>query len=139
MLLGFVWLGRRHFWHYRLRYMVGLQAVGCAGLLLYATVSQFPLFVLAAFLFGASRGLGYLASIYYSLHARSARAGQSGLHEAIICFGFATGVLTVGLVAEHLQSHRAPFWLGLGALAAAMAAETALVRVARSRQKSPGS
>jgi MFS family permease len=131
MLLGFLWLGRRHFWHYRLRYLVGLQGVACVGLLLYATSTTLPLFVLGAFLFGSGRGLAYLASIYYSLHAQSARAGQSGLHETIICFGFATGVLAVGLAADYLQSHRVPFWLGLGATLAAMVMETTLVLRAR--------
>lgn len=128
MLCMFVVLGRLHFWHYKFRYLAAGQVVAICSLLMYALSSSFSVLVLASFLFGLGRGVTYIASIYYSLHGQAARAGQSGLHEAVLCFGYATGMIVTGLMATVLTSHRAPYWICIVAVAGAIAAEWLILR-----------
>ncbi len=134
MLCIFVALARLRFWHYRFRYLVVGQCVSIGGLLMYAFGERFEVFLLGSFLFGLGKGVTYIASIYYSLHGHTARAGRSGLHEGTLCFGYAMGMILTGLAASVLDSHRVPYWVCIAIVAAGIAAEWAMVSRARSRE-----
>ncbi len=136
MLLVFLLLGKYHFWHYRFRYLLLGQLASVAGCAAFALGSSFKLLETGALLFGVGSGIVYLSSIYYSLHGQSQRAGQSGLHEAVLCFGFAGGMLVVAAVnwyqESHFQvSHRAPYWLAVGMLVAGILIQAVLVARAK--------
>lgn len=133
MVFVFVVLGRLHFWHYKFRYLVAGQIVSIVGLLMYALGANFAVFVLGSFLFGLGKGVTYLGSIYYSMHGQASRAGQSGLHEGILCLGFAAGMIITGGAAAVLTSHRVPYWVCVILVAAAIAVEGAVVWRARRR------
>jgi DHA1 family tetracycline resistance protein-like MFS transporter len=133
MLCGFVVLGRLHFWHYKFRWIAAAHCVSIGGLLMYVLSRDFGFFVLGSFLFGLGKGVTYIASIYYSLHAQTARAGQSGLHEGILCFGYAAGMIVTGLAASVLTSHRVPYWVCVIVLAAGIAVESGIIWRAKRR------
>jgi MFS family permease len=123
MLCMFVILGKYHFWHYRFRYLAGAQLMMLLGAVIFATASTMPLLVAGALLFGAGSGVVYMSSIYYSLAGKSERAGQSGLHEGIICFGWSGGMVVVAAVSAFVVAQRAPYWVCVGLLVAGAAAQ----------------
>jgi len=131
MVFVFVVLGRLHFWHYKFRYLVAGQIVSICGLLMYALGADFGVFVLGSFLFGLGKGVTYIGSIYYSLHGQASRAGQSGLHEGILCFGFAAGMIVTGGAAAVFTSHRVPYWVCVILVVAGIAVEGTIVWRAR--------
>ncbi len=138
MLFVFILLGKYHFWHYRFRYLLLGQLASVAGCAVFAVASSFDLLAAGALLFGAGSGIVYLSSIYYSLHGQSQRAGQSGVHEAVLCFGFAGGMTIVAAVnwyqESHFEvSHRAPYWLAVGMLVAGIVIQALLVARAKRR------
>ncbi len=133
MVCVFVVLGRLHFWHYKFRYLLIGQVVSISGLLMYALGADFGVFVLGAFLFGLGKGVTYLGSIYYSMHGQASRAGQSGLHEGILCFGFATGMIITAGAAAVIASHRVPYWVCVILIVTGIAVEGAIMWRARRR------
>jgi len=133
MVCGFVVLGRLHVWHYKFRWIAAAQCVSVCGLLMYVLSRDFGFFVLGSFLFGLGKGVTYIASIYYSLHAQTARGGQSGLHEGILCFGYAAGMIVTGLAASVLTSHRVPYWVCVIVLVAGIAVESGIIWRAKRR------
>jgi MFS family permease len=135
-LLTFILLGKYPFWHYRFRYLIGGQFLCVLACVLFATCSGlFELFG-AAFLFGVGAGVVYISSIYYSLDRQGARAGQSGMHEGVLCFGFCGGMILTALVMRLLPSHhRVPYWICVAILVGGMLAQAILYAGARRSER----
>ncbi len=133
MLLTFVIFGGSHFWHYRYRYLIGGQLAMLAGAAMFAVVSSIPLLFAGALTFGVGAGIIYISSIYYSLAGQAKRAGQSGLHEGILCFGWCGGMLIVALISLHVTAARTPFWTCAAILAAGALVQTTIYTTALKR------
>lgn len=131
MLPVFLILGRYSCWHYRLRYLLLGQAAACAGCLLFALCHSLAALTLGALLYGIGGGVTYFSSIYYSLHAHSARAAQSGLHEAVMGGGFIAGMLVTAAFMWYAHSHRTPYWICIALILTGIAAQAAIVLRAR--------
>jgi MFS family permease len=133
MLLVFMVLGRWHKWHYRYRYMVGSQLAMLAGAAMFVSASSISALMVGSVLFGAGIGMVYISSIYYSLAGKSQRAGQSGLHEAVICLGSCGGMVVVAAVSLGVGAHRTPYWVCSGLLLAGIIVQAGLWFRARRR------
>jgi len=130
MLIAFVLLGHHHFWHFKFRYLLFGQIISVLGCLVFSTCFEMATLFAGSFLFGTGAGMVYIASIYYSLEGHAARAGQSGLHEGILCFGFAGGMI---ITAVLTRSHRTPYWICVALLLVGIAAESLIWIRARGR------
>lgn len=83
--------------------------------------------ILAPFI-GASLGLAYYSSIFYSLHATSRPGRNSGRHEAIIGSGVLIAPLAGGLLATATGNLAAPYWFCAGLSVLAIGGEELLLR-----------
>jgi MFS family permease len=94
--MSFYVVGRWERWHYHRGWSITaflITPLAFAGIMLSTSL---PLILLSLAIFGASLGLTYSSSIYYSLDYGTNKGEQSGLHEAIIGIGNLLGPL-VGL------------------------------------------
>ena len=89
-------------WHYRFRWLVG-AFIGMTlgfGLLLLST--NLGILVAAQMVYGASVGLIYYSSLFYSMDVGETKGEHGGLHEAMIgvgmCLGPAVGALSLCIV-----------------------------------------
>lgn len=100
-LASFLLLWRWTSWHYRFRFLAGGFVLLMAGFLAVLLAPGLPVLVAAQVLFGASAGLVYYSSLFYSMDLSEARAEHGGLHEAGIglgiCAGPAIGALSLQL------------------------------------------
>jgi len=131
MLAIFLLFGKFHFWHFRFRHLILGQALSVIGCVLFAACSGKGVLFAGACLFGTGAGIAYISSIYYSLEGQTARAGQSGLHEGILCFGFTAGMIITAIITRYLTSHRTPYWICVVMLLAGIAAQVGLYARAR--------
>jgi DHA1 family multidrug resistance protein-like MFS transporter len=97
-------------WQYRLRFLLGAEALGLAGMLV-AVMAQTPaLFIVGFVLGGLCSGVTYVSSLTYALQGSVESRGQrSGWHEAVLGLGVVMGPLAGGLLAQYLNLH-APFY-----------------------------
>lgn len=88
-------------WHYRFRWLLGAFVAMTAGFSLLLLSTNLGLLVLAQAVFGASVGLIYYSSLFYSMDVGEAKGEHGGLHEAMIgggmCLGPAVGALSLSL------------------------------------------
>jgi len=133
MLLAFVVLGKYHFWHYRFRYLLLAQLGAVGGSLIFAIAAGPVVLFLGALLIGSGAGVVYISSIYYSLDQQAARAGQSGLHEGILCFGFTGGMILVAAVSKYFTAHRTPYWLCVAMAASGIGAQIVIYALHKRR------
>ncbi len=88
-------------WHYKVRWLIGLQCVMIAGLLLFlvAPSGSVPILRLGLILFGFGWSTGYFSSIYYSLLVPANHARSGGIHEAVLGLGNLVGpAAAVGVI-----------------------------------------
>ena len=107
-LLTFYGLGRVHQWHYRIFPLALFQFMAAVGLIIIFTASSFPLFILAFVFIGASQGMTFSSSLFYSVNVTSQKGPSVGMHETILMSGFLLGPLIGGAVAQEF-SLRAPY------------------------------
>lgn len=95
-------------WHYRFRWLLLAYAglVGAFGAVVLAP--NLAVLVTAQLVFGASIGLIYYSSLFYSMDRSETKGEQGGIHEAAIglgnCAGPAVGAAALQLVPQHGQS-----------------------------------
>lgn len=87
---------------------------------------------------GASFGISYEASIYYSLHARTGRGRNAGVHESLVGLGGFLPPLLGGLAASASGWLGAPYLLAAACLFLALWWQYALWRRCRSPRCEPG-
>jgi len=128
-MVAVVWLGQvvlfgvlatGSWWHYRKSpLIIGLLAAAFS-MALFGQGRTATVLVIAAALLGASRAPSHMGSIHYGLNAWGNRDANMGYHEAIIGAGSVVGPVLSGMAADT-WGIRAPFVLGAGVLAAALA------------------
>ncbi|MBC7287205.1 MAG: MFS transporter [Armatimonadetes bacterium] len=103
-------------WQYRRWPLVAGLAWGLTGMALVA-VARAPLtFAIGLAVAGASVGMTYVASLFYSLQAPLEQRGwRSGIHEAVVGAGLSTGPL-IGGIAASFAGARAPFFCAVAVL-----------------------
>jgi predicted MFS family arabinose efflux permease len=88
-------------WHYRFRWLLGGLAGLTASFSLLLLSHNLGLLVAAQIVFGASVGLIYYSSLFYSMDVGQTKGEHGGLHEAAIgagiCLGPAVGALSLYL------------------------------------------
>lgn len=95
--LTFLLLGSRHWWHYRVGPLVGIQALLAAAVVLAPRAGGYGILLALAPALGLCLGFLYQSSLYYSLHASEGRGAQAGVHEATLGITGATVPLLGGL------------------------------------------
>ena len=121
-MVVFIMLGRSKKWHYRLGPIIALQAIASWALIMAILTDSPYIFGLAFILMGASGGITYFSSIFYSLWAQADKGKKSGIHESFIGAGIFLGPLIGGIAAHNLGS-RSPYVIALILLLLAMVAE----------------
>jgi predicted MFS family arabinose efflux permease len=111
-LASFILLWQWPGWHYRFRFLAGGYALLVASFLTILLAPNLLVLVIGQVVFGASAGLTYYSSLFYSMDLSDAKAEHGGLHEAGVGLGICAGPL-VGTLA--LQAF--PVWPEAGAAA----------------------
>jgi predicted MFS family arabinose efflux permease len=95
-------------WHYRFRWLLTayLGLVASFGAVVLAP--NLSTLILAQLVFGASVGLIYYSSLYYSMDRSETKGEHGGIHESAIglgnCAGPAVGAVTLQLLPQYSQS-----------------------------------
>lgn len=125
--------GRFSGWRYRPGAFLAWQTAGAAALAVIGWGVSLPFALAAAVAAGASLGLAYAASIYYSVHSDENRGERAGIHEAVI----GASNFAIPMAAGFLQ-HRTGFapagYLFAAALVLASIAAQAAILARASRQ-----
>jgi MFS family permease len=111
-LVAFVGLWNWTGWHYRFRWLGGGFAVLAGSFVAILMAPDLWVVIAAEVAFGATCGLMYYSSLFYSMDVGEARAEHGGLHEAAIGAGICAGP-AVGAASLHLFPNTA----GAGAMA----------------------
>jgi predicted MFS family arabinose efflux permease len=111
-LVSFGVLWRWPGWHYRFRFLAGGYALLMISFLSILLAPNLIVLVIGQVVFGASAGLTYYSSLFYSMDLSEAKAEHGGLHEAGIGLGICAGP-AVGTLSLQLF----PAWPHAGALA----------------------
>lgn len=119
---AFVGLWQWTGWHYRFRWMLGAFLGLVGGFATMMLASQLWLVLIAQLVFGASVGLLYYSSLFYSMDVGEAKGEHGGLHEAAIGVGICAGP-AVGATALTFstQTANAGTWAVSGLLTAGLA------------------
>lgn len=99
-------------WHYRFRFLAAGYSLLVASFLAMLLAPNVAVLVVGQMVFGASAGLTYYSSLFYSMDVGTTKAEHGGLHEAGIGLGVFAGP-AVGAVALQLF----PAWPPAGAVA----------------------
>jgi len=123
-------------WHYSLGTLVATQGIAAAALaampFVRSTGAVAAIFAVA----GATAGLAYYSSIYYSLALRVEEGRLSGLHEAILGMGACLGPLLGGWIGAATRLPYVPFAFPAVVLAGTVAVEVAIFRARHGRNVS---
>lgn len=111
-LVSFTILWRWPGWHYRFGLLAGGYVLLVMGFLAILIAPNLVVLVIGQVVFGASAGLTYYSSLFYSMDLSEAKAEHGGLHEAAIGIGICAGP-AVGTLSLQLF----PAWPHAGALA----------------------
>jgi Na+/melibiose symporter-like transporter len=99
----FLVMQRTQYWHGR-RSILALTAILIPiGFLLALSGGQGALIAVGLFVFGASHGVSYYASLYYAMVTGNAAVKSAGMHEGLVGAGFVLGP-TAALVGRELGS-----------------------------------
>lgn len=78
-------------WHYRFRYLAGCFAVMVAAFAMILLIPKLWALIVAQVFFGATVGLLYYSSLFYSMDAGEAKGEHGGIHEGAIGAGNCVG------------------------------------------------
>jgi predicted MFS family arabinose efflux permease len=90
-LVSFSVLWRWTGWHYRFRFLVAGYVLLVTSFLAIVVAPTVVVLVVGQVLFGASAGLTYYSSLFYSMDLNDTKAEHGGLHEAGIGLGILAG------------------------------------------------
>jgi len=124
---GFFLLRRTDRWHFRRSFLFGAQALGLVGVSLIIVSNQPALFASAFAMIGLCCSMTYYSSLYYAVHLLKKKGKGSGLHESILGGGAVLGPILGGVAAQYVGL-RAPYFLCIGVLAAAIGAQYLLLK-----------
>jgi hypothetical protein len=85
-------------WHYSLRWLLGVQALGGAALVACGFTDSPGAYLAFFAIAGAFSGLAYYSSIYDGLNLREGEGQKSSLHEGILSLGLSIGPIACGVV-----------------------------------------
>jgi len=127
LFMGFFVLRRTDRWLFSKGYLFGAQFSAIAGILLISVSSRPVLFALAFVMFGFSCSLTYYSSLYYAVQLLKKKGRGTGLHESILGGGAVLGPILGGVAAQY-AGLRAPYFLCLAVLLAALGVQAVLMR-----------
>ena len=124
---GFFLLRRTDRWHFTRNFLFGVQILSLVGILLIIVSNEPTLFALAFVMIGLSCSVTYYSSLYYAVHLLKEKGRGTGLHESILGGGAVLGPILGGVAAQY-AGLRAPYFLCIAVLAAAIGAQFILVK-----------
>jgi MFS family permease len=127
LFLGFFFLRRTDRWFFVRNFLFGAQGLALVGILLIVVSDQAYLFALAFIMIGLSCSVTYYSSLFYAVHLLRKKGKGSGLHESILGGGAVLGPLLGGVAAQY-AGLRAPYFLCIAVLAAAIGLESLLLK-----------
>jgi MFS family permease len=107
--------------------LFGAQALGLVGVSLIIVSNQPALFASAFAMIGLCCSMTYYSSLYYAVHLLKKKGKGSGLHESILGGGAVLGPILGGVAAQYVGL-RAPYFLCIAVLAAAIGAQYLLLK-----------
>ena len=124
---GFFFLRKTNRWHFTRDFLFGAQILSLAGILLIIVSNEPTLFASAFVMIGLSCSVTYYSSLYYAVRLLKKKGRGSGLHESILGGGAVLGPILGGVAAQY-AGLRAPYFLCIAILVAALGAELILVK-----------
>jgi MFS family permease len=124
---GFLLLRRTDRWYFTKEYLFGAQILALIGISLIIASSEPTLFALAFVMIGLSCSVTYYSSLYYAVHLLKKKGRGTGLHESILGGGAVLGPILGGVAAQY-TGLRAPYFLCIVVLVAALGAQFILLR-----------
>jgi predicted MFS family arabinose efflux permease len=129
--VAFALLAGRVRFTYSARRLLLPQAAAALALAALPFVGSFGWLVAAAPLLGATFGVCYAASIYYSLNTAQGKGRNAGIHESLVGAGNFAVPLLGGAAARWSGRLAAPYGIAALVLVASLAAQAVLARRAR--------
>lgn len=124
---GFFLLRRTERWHFTRSFLFGAQILALVGVSLIIVANKPMLFASAFIMIGISCSMTYYSSLYYAVHLLRKKGRGSGLHESILGGGAVLGPILGGIAAQY-AGLRAPYFLCVAVLAAAIGAQYLLLK-----------
>ncbi|MCE9582331.1 MAG: MFS transporter [Planctomycetes bacterium] len=125
--------GRFSGWRYRPYAFLAWQLAGAGALAVIGWGVALPFALAAAVAAGASLGLAYAASIYYSVHSDENRGERAGIHEAVIGASNFAIPMAAGLLQKRTGYPQSGYFFAAALVLAAIAAQALiLARAAKS-------
>lgn len=106
-VICFLILGRTKAWQHRFAWIVWGQISAAGALLLLATAKSIGLLLFCFAIQGASFGISFFASLYYSLFVPEKSHRRAAINEGALGAGGFFGGVGVGYLAEHVGVERA--------------------------------
>jgi MFS family permease len=126
--LAFIFWSGYGRWRYRLGEFLLVQVAFVLVVALLPLPGRFVFTMILAPILGLGLGLGYQASLYYSLHVKAGRGRLSGLHEGILGSGGFLMPPVAGLLATWTRDVSVTYLLAAAVGAAALLLQTTLAR-----------
>lgn len=128
----FLVLGHTHFWRHSFRVLVGMQALAGAAFWVLGSTTSLLVMMACFVVVGANLGLGFFSGVYYSLGNPRHKHRRASVNEAVVGAGSFAGCIVYGPLAERFGVGL-PFFYTPALIAAAIAAQAALLRYGRRR------
>ncbi len=123
--VGFVWMGRTHFWHYNTGLFAVIQILFIPAMCLIIFSKSFAVICAAAVVVGIGKAFMYKSHLFYNISGTLNRSRAMAVHEAVLSIGFVAGFFCGGFISDMFGRY-APYWFCIAAIAAAIAVEFVL-------------
>lgn len=117
--------GRLGFWHFKLVYLLGAQAILAVPLLFMIFGRTLWAFVPSFMVMGFSFGFAYSSHLYYGACGSRKRSARMAIHEVTLSLGVVVGSGVGGYLSGNYGPYW-PYWFAIGILAAGFVAQVVI-------------
>jgi len=100
-VLIFLYFGRSTVWRHKLGWLIGIQVAAGAGFWALATTTSLAVMIIAFALAGATLGVAFFSSVYYSVANPRLKHRRAAINEGAVGIGGLLGSVVFGLLANR--------------------------------------